>query len=232
MRTAAAKALGQLGDARAVPPLILALDDWETSVSQNAAQALGQIGAPAIEPVLGLLGTHQRHMRKVAVQILGQIGESAVGPLLARLTAPEADLRGAAAETLDALGWIPTNTPAGAAYWAIKQKWDTCAQMGPMAVEPLLAALERSDGGDERNAILGRVQFKPNQLDSSGDLEGPSAPLDPPTAYSAFEPCLRAAESDHTSAWAGRQSSRPRSAVGRTPKWSVRHCGAGARKAR
>ncbi len=43
----AAEALGKIGDARAVEPLIAALKDSDEDVRQAAAEARGRLGAPA-----------------------------------------------------------------------------------------------------------------------------------------------------------------------------------------
>jgi HEAT repeat protein len=56
VRGNAAQALGTIGDARAVEPLIRALGDSDWRVLWNAARALGKIGDPqAVEPLILLL---------------------------------------------------------------------------------------------------------------------------------------------------------------------------------
>lgn len=52
MRQAAAAALGQIGDTRALKPLVGALHDQSSDVGQAAAEALGQIGDPRALPHL------------------------------------------------------------------------------------------------------------------------------------------------------------------------------------
>jgi len=53
VRSGAARALGKIGDARAVEPLIQALKDEDSGVRWGAAMALGDIGdARAMEPLL------------------------------------------------------------------------------------------------------------------------------------------------------------------------------------
>lgn len=55
-RQAAASALGEIGDARAVEPLIQTLEDRDSLVAGKAAQALGRIGdARAVEPLIQAL---------------------------------------------------------------------------------------------------------------------------------------------------------------------------------
>ena len=62
-REAAAKALGELGDTRAVPPLVDALDDSVAAVCVAAATALGEIGdRQAVEPLLSALDDERVHL--------------------------------------------------------------------------------------------------------------------------------------------------------------------------
>ena len=70
------EALGQMGDAGAVAPLIAALKDDTSSVRQAAAEALGQIGdAGAVEPLIVVLRDASTGVRRAAVDALGRIGD-------------------------------------------------------------------------------------------------------------------------------------------------------------
>jgi len=99
VRKAAAKALGQLGegalaetvlaalkgnpqtvvdlgDPRAVEPLIAAIGDENERVRQGAARALGQLGDPhALEPLTAALDDESKWVRQAAVISLGRIGD-------------------------------------------------------------------------------------------------------------------------------------------------------------
>lgn len=72
----AALALGKLADPRAVEPLVAAL-----GTVGKAAQALGQIGKPAMEAVAAAAGTGKFPNRWHAIEALAEIGQSAVGKL-------------------------------------------------------------------------------------------------------------------------------------------------------
>jgi HEAT repeat protein len=115
VRESAAAALGLIGDARAVEPLIAALADWDwdLSVAETAAEALGKIGAPAVEPLIAALA----HTDQTARQF--------------------------AATALDRLDWRPDEGAAGAAYWIVRGEWERCVQIGAPAVEPLIVALDK-----------------------------------------------------------------------------------------
>lgn len=116
----AAQALGQIGDARAVKPLIATLtnkDEMIFGLRQAAAQALGEIGdLRAIEPLIATLTN-----KGVLSGMTWEVRENA-------------------ANALDRLGWRPNESTAGASYWVAKREWDKCVSMGALAIEPLFAA--------------------------------------------------------------------------------------------
>lgn len=81
--SAAAEALGRLGDLVAVEPLIVALRDSPPSIPWSAAVALGLLGdVRAVEPLIALLRTSTISAFPV-VEALGRLGDArAVEPLL------------------------------------------------------------------------------------------------------------------------------------------------------
>jgi hypothetical protein len=112
VREAAALALGQVGDAHAMEPLIAVLKDSTGSERWAAASALGEIGdARAVESLINTLGDKDGEVRR------------------------------AAADALDKLGWQPGQSESGTAYWVAKRRWDKCAGIGAAAAEPLINAL-------------------------------------------------------------------------------------------
>ena len=70
-REHAAKKLGELKDARAVGPLIKALGDADSLVQDNAMQALGKIGKPAVEPLIKALEYADSEVQWYAARIRG-----------------------------------------------------------------------------------------------------------------------------------------------------------------
>ncbi len=75
VRGRAALMLGKLGDARAVDPLIRALDAPGFQTPINAAQALGQIGDPrAIEPLIAFATNGRDKSRDIAITALKKLG--------------------------------------------------------------------------------------------------------------------------------------------------------------
>jgi HEAT repeat protein len=116
-----------------VSGLITALAWPSSQVRRNAAQALGQIGAPAAEPLAAALRDPDPVVREAAAGALGQIGTAAVEPLVTALGGTDSLVQGVAVETL--------------------------VQIGAPAVEPLIATLKDPDPFVRKAAIsaLGRI---------------------------------------------------------------------------
>jgi len=85
VRQAVAEALGKIGDARAVTPLIAALQvEFDSTGHKAAAEALGQIGdARAVGPLVAAL--RSLDCAQVAAEALVKIGAAAVPALFAEL---------------------------------------------------------------------------------------------------------------------------------------------------
>ena len=148
VRQEAAWALAQLGDARAVGPLIATLkdNDSERNVLAEVAGGLVKIGVPAVEPLIAALKDGDANMHAWAARVLGKIGDArAVEPLIAALKDSEAHVRESAAKALEKMGWRPDQDETGAAYWVANQQWDKCAAIGAPAVVLLITALKDGD---------------------------------------------------------------------------------------
>jgi len=110
VRQLAARALGKLGDARAVRPLIVALRGEGAGTHQTsadaAAAALAGIGEAAAEALLAAFKEEAEPLVRLRVaRALGRLGDRrAVEPLVAALTDKEKFVRQGAAEALGKLG--------------------------------------------------------------------------------------------------------------------------------
>jgi HEAT repeat protein len=105
----AARVLGQLGHQRAVEPLIATLRDQgnRLTVFQAVTQALVQIGAAAVEPLITALENPHEHwrVRNTVPFLLGRIGDPrAVRPLIWALGDPSYWVHGGASEALVRIG--------------------------------------------------------------------------------------------------------------------------------
>jgi HEAT repeat protein len=104
---AAAKALGEISDVRAVEPLIAFAKNLPTrnkvvtAYEATAYEALGRIrDSRAMEPLIAALYGRDRDVREAATIALERIGTAAVEPLIAALMDEGSDVRQAAALAL------------------------------------------------------------------------------------------------------------------------------------
>ena len=112
VRSDVATALGQIGDPRAVGPLIGALGDSDEYVRAGAAEALGRIGdARAVEPLLKVLKDYPPRVNK------------------------------AVAQALVLLHWQPTDDTQRATMAVALEEWDEAVSIGAPAVEALMSEL-------------------------------------------------------------------------------------------
>ena len=90
-RRDAAAALGDLGEVRAVPFLIGALEDLSELVRREAAQSLGKLKAPqAISPLLSVLAREtDEETRRYIIDTLARIGSREAIPALAVMSTSE-----------------------------------------------------------------------------------------------------------------------------------------------
>lgn len=114
----AARALGEMGDARALEPLLGVLEDPARFGRKRIAEALGKLGdTRALEPLVTLLRDSDVRLRSYTASALGRLEDRrAVEPLIAALADEWEEVRRHAAEALGALD-------------------------DPRAVEPLIRAL-------------------------------------------------------------------------------------------
>ena len=106
MRGAAIEALGWIGDARAVTPLLALLNpETENSLRELAIEALGRIGDPrALLPILDALTHADEWVRRAAAEASGELGDrSAIEPLSAALSDHSALVQDAAFDALKKL---------------------------------------------------------------------------------------------------------------------------------
>ena len=101
VRQAAARALGQIGDARAVEPLVAALADTNEPIRQASAEALAKIGGPALEVLAVRVSDPDRHVRWRAASALGKTSDPRALDLLRTAKSdPDLSVREVATEGL------------------------------------------------------------------------------------------------------------------------------------
>jgi len=151
-RIAAAKALGKLGDPRAVDPLGMALADESKGVHAAAANALAKIGGSrAIELLAAALRWEWNSDAPIDADALRKIGNPAVESLIAALDEGKGGRCCARRPAAQALGWIGDPRAVESLVAALRDEdsfvriaaAEALAAIGdPRAVEPLAAALK------------------------------------------------------------------------------------------
>jgi len=148
VREAAAKALGELNDTRAVEPLILALKDEDSDVRGDAAMALGMLkDNGAIEPLILALSDEDSSVRAIAAESLGWALELYIQALkneddVVRMYAAESIGKLNDTRAVEPLIQALRDTNYGVrlrAAWSLGMLNDT------RAIEPLIQALKDED---------------------------------------------------------------------------------------
>jgi HEAT repeat protein len=105
VRVRAARALGRLGGVEVVLPLVEALSDGNSQVCMTAADALIEIGAIAVTPLIESLSHEKVNVRCDATRALGELGDaSAVDALISVLTDEWVNVRIYAVQSLGKIG--------------------------------------------------------------------------------------------------------------------------------
>ena len=171
---AAAAALGGIGDPRAIEPLVAALLASDAEVRRAASEALAsigwaprnageraawsiandawstcvEIGVPAVEPLVTVLGVGGASGRQAAASALGMIGDPrAIDPLVAALRDYYAHVRETSATALGRIGdpraIDPLVTALRDAYPEVRQAAaGALGEIGGAAVGPLIAVFD------------------------------------------------------------------------------------------
>jgi HEAT repeat protein len=138
----AIRILGQVGDNRAVEPLIAVLEDDQVHMRNAATEALDKIGWQPDQSEAGAVYWIAKGQWGKCVEL----GELAVGPLVAALRDKSKNVRQAASGALEKIG-PPAVEPLITALqdkgWSVRQAAaETLGQIGDSrAVEPLIATL-------------------------------------------------------------------------------------------
>ena len=169
IRQAAARALGELGQARAAEALVAALGDKQPAVRKAAIKALGKINDPwSLEALVATLRDSDASVRQVSAWVLPrtgwrartrkerawffiaslqwdklpELGTAASGPLSAVLRDDDSYIRKSAARALGQIGWQAPDDTDRAWFFIASLQWDKLPELGAAAVEPLLGVLD------------------------------------------------------------------------------------------
>ena len=183
VQASAANALGTIGDATAVQPLVTALNDNDALVRRNAVTALSQISLrlkdatvvkPAIESLISLLQDKSNTVSASAVTTLAEIGKPAVESLANASNSDNAVIRAIA---VDILGKIhPENLGEYQIPRYIKDLKDqdvstrvnaALIKIGEPAIRPLTLLLKSQDPSVQLHAAIALREIGLRLRDSS-----------------------------------------------------------------
>jgi len=144
-RARAARGLGEIGDAKAVEPLIRILesdsndDPGINDIRTETVKALAKIGEPSIEPLIQLLEDEDYRVRIRAMDALGMMEDERTIPVLIQALPHWYADWGAGksiAGALDNMGWKPNSTEEEVHYlvakrdkYGLKKKWAETKQV-------------------------------------------------------------------------------------------------------
>lgn len=132
-----------------VPALLAYLEDSiESTVTDGAAAAAfaGLLRVDGIERYYGRLQKHPALMQEAISLLASRRGPASRDDHVAILSSKTwMPYWGSAAEALQELGWQPTRTYAGAAYFIMRGRWRDCMALGTAAVEALRDVENTSD---------------------------------------------------------------------------------------
>lgn len=164
IRLQAVRVLGELGNPRAVEPLMASLEDSDRAVRAEAVRALQRLADPrAVEPLLAALEDSYNDVRAEAARALQQLADPrAIDPLLALMGRERGYVRMFAMRALGDLAGVASVAPILAALDAASFQGrppdepdaarETIAKIGRPAVPALIAARSRHD--DVRQLII------------------------------------------------------------------------------
>ncbi len=158
------EALGKLGDAGAVMPMIAALKHKNYMTKMYAFQTLGKLGdTRAIEPIMAVLRNVKLHdIHYMAIHALHDIGKPAVKPLLEALKITENKERVQIADALNYLGKDCAIEDLLAVFndsdsRVCRSIAAATSKLGAPAVEPLIAVMNNKEhnGREHATHVLG-----------------------------------------------------------------------------
>lgn len=183
-RLGAANALGRIGDARALEPLIRSLNYPDIMARGEAAEALGRIGDPrAVDPLVSCLKDLEHQMGSCRISERGRYvelrrhicdalaivrhDEGTMRTLWNLLKSPDVSLRGDAIHVLGKVKWDPhkwndENVEYSFLYWLCQSNFSEISAIGRPSIELLIDALNRMKPAhlerDEYNRVAVVIQ--------------------------------------------------------------------------
>lgn len=161
IRELAAHLLGKLQAVEAVDYLVLLLGDTSMYVREASSVALGDIGRPALEPLMKALGNPEVKVRRAAGSALVHMGRESVPALITALESENPDKRAQAASALGNLKDPSAVNSLGKAFEDSETEvrksvvYALRKMAHPAAFEPLMKALGDPMSDIRKHAVWG-----------------------------------------------------------------------------
>ena len=170
VRMESARALGYLGDRKAIEPLLALLEkDKDAKVRLWAAISLGKMGDPdGIGYLFSFLGSDDNLSRKMAVEALVEVGELVVPKLIDSLKDENYLVRCGAVQALGA-GKFPEAVPVLASALrdtSAEVRWNAAVALGMIGDSNASEALKAA-ADDEDETVAFYVKWGLERLDES-----------------------------------------------------------------
>jgi hypothetical protein len=150
LQKAVGEALLELG---AVEPLVeaVSVSRKDTAASHTWLEVLSQSSdRRAIPALVSLLASSNEYLRRDTIAALAKFnGPEVIQALLPMLSDNQRNVRQKAADQLVKLSWQPGQGENAARYWAAREEWQRCAEIGAPAVPILTLALNHWVTDDE-----------------------------------------------------------------------------------
>jgi HEAT repeat protein len=150
LQRAVGEALLELG---AVEPLVeaVSVSRKDAAASRTWLEVLSQSSDWRFIPALtSLLASSDEYLRRDVIAALGRFNEpEVIQALLPMLSDNQRNVRQKAADQLIQLGWQPGQDENAACYWATREEWQRCAEIGAPAIPILTHALTHWVTADE-----------------------------------------------------------------------------------
>jgi len=169
-------AFGEIGvDPRAVDPIFNALKDEDSSVREEAKNALVKMGEQAVDKLIQALNDKDSEIRNISAWALVEIGgrrgtsfetrKKMAEPLVNALRDEDEDVRLTVALSLDKLHFTPRNEEENAWYLVAKREWNRVTFVGNPAIEPLILALKGNNSDVKWGATKALVKTGSSAVD-------------------------------------------------------------------
>jgi HEAT repeat protein len=140
-----ANALGEIGGARTIDVLTLALKSKQKEMRLAAVEALARIGTEGIAGSLaGAMADSDGDVSRVAAHALAKLEKPPPAPFVDALVNPDYLRRKQALEVLQKLSWQPSNSSERIKYAIARQNYAQASEEGEAAIAPLAEALRWS----------------------------------------------------------------------------------------